>query len=81
MLMSQLGENWGQCVLAVFFIIAGSRSNFGSFKVLFYMLFKGRFIVESDSANAILWASKSEDAPWKFHFLLQEIKALSSNDD
>lgn len=44
------------------------------------LFFKGRLIVESDTANAICWVFKTDEAPWKFHFLLQEIKAFSSDE-
>lgn len=35
--------------------------------------------MESDSTNAICWVSNLEAEPWKFHFVLNEIKALSSS--
>lgn len=32
----------------------------------------------SDSSNAILWDSCSGDTPWKFCYILNKIRALSS---
>lgn len=42
------------------------------------MSFRQPLIVESDSLNAISWMSNSAMGPWKFYFLLNKIKFLSS---
>lgn len=39
--------------------------------------FHGNLVVESDSTNAISWVSSSSLIPWRFHFFLNEIKALA----
>ena len=46
---------------------------------VFVQLFRVSSVVESDSANAIHWVSNLDGSPWKFHFLLSKIKALSSS--
>lgn len=35
-----------------------------------------KLIVESDLSNAITWVSTSNGGPWKFQFILNEIKSL-----
>ena len=41
--------------------------------------FHGVLIVESDSSNAIAWVANRKRNPWKFQFLFNEIRALSSS--
>lgn len=48
---------------------------------LFTVLFRQPLIVESDSLNAISWASNAAKGPWKVYFCLDEIKFLSSELD
>ena len=39
----------------------------------------GVLVVESDSSNAVAWVSNRKVNPWKFQFLFNEIRELSSN--
>ena len=36
-------------------------------------------IVESYSSNAVSWVSQKSRAPWKFFYILNEIRVLSSS--
>ena len=45
----------------------------------FSRMFRGSLIVESDSSNTIAWVSNRKANQWKFHFLFNEIRALSSS--
>ena len=44
---------------------------------IFSFTLKENLIVESDSSNAIRWASKAERGPWRLQYYFNEIKALS----
>lgn len=48
---------------------------------LFSHYFQTLLIVENDSANAVKWASNIIPRPWRFQFLFNEIKELSSHLD
>lgn len=37
-----------------------------------------KLVIECDSSNSICRVSSTSEDPWKFHFLLVEIKSLSS---
>lgn len=48
---------------------------------LFSHSFQTLLIVENDSANAVKWASNIISRPWRFQFLFNKIKELSSHLD
>lgn len=52
------------------------------FKALrvFVASFRACLIMESDTSNAVSWATSSSSTPSRFKFLFNEIKALSSLD-
>lgn len=61
------------------FKLSGSVGDFGNYSDLLAAFFIfGKFVMECDSSNAICRVSSSSEDPWKFHFLLVEIKSLSS---
>lgn len=41
--------------------------------------FHGSLMVENDSSNDIAWALREDNIPWKFHYLLNKIRSLSSS--
>lgn len=45
---------------------------------IFSAFFPTKLIVESDSENAVRWVSHHGTNPWRFQFLSNEIKELSS---
>lgn len=46
-------------------------------RIFAFATFNERFVVESDSLNAVSWASSLAKFPWRFQFYFNEIKYLS----
>lgn len=45
---------------------------------MFDDIYNLKLVMESDSSNVIVWISTSSESPWRFHFILKEIKFLFS---
>ena len=93
MRMELLEVNRVQPVLEVFFTTPRERFCLTGFKEsneaeamvileafqLFSNSFRAKFIVESDAANAVMWAAQFDSRPWRFKYFFNEIKELSSH--